>query len=281
MSEVATPAVKATIPYDASQALVFGTQAQRMLTGAQEYVIDSDDLLTMAGEDLLKIKALQKQVEDTRKTITDPLFKAKQAVDALFKGPATFLEQAESVLKKSMLTYTAEQERKAAAARAEAERLARIERERLAAIERQKQEDARKAEAEAQRLADAALAAIAAGDKDKANELSQQAHAQATAAETAQAEADATAQEAAVTTVTPIFNAPTRVAGISGRVTYVAQVDNLVQLVHAIAEGKAPIEAISANTTFLGQQARAFKKTGQLYPGVTVVAERGLSARAA
>lgn len=281
MSEVATPAVKATIPYDASAALVFGTQAQRMLVGAQEYVIDSDELLAMAGEDLQKVKGLRKQVEETRRTITDPLFRAKQAVDALFKGPDDFLDQAETILKRSMLDYTNERERKAAVARAEAERLARIERERLAEIERKQQEEARRAEAEAQRLADEARAAAAAGDTSKAVELEQQAQQQATVAETAQAEAHATAQEAAVTTVTPIFSAPPRVAGISGRVNYSAQVDDLLQLVHAIAEGKAPIEAISANTTFLGQQARAFKKAGPLYPGVTVIAERGLSARAA
>jgi hypothetical protein len=281
MTEVTTPAVKATIPYDASSALVFGKKAESFLQVASEYFIDSQELLVMAGEDLQKIKTLQKQVEDTRKTIADPLFRAKQAVDALFKGPADFLLQAEHTLKRTILTYTTEQERLAAAARAEAERLARVERERLAEIERQKQEAARAAEAEAQRLADEALAAIKAGDNAKAEELSQQAHAQAAAAETAQAEADASAQEAAVTTVTPMFTAPARVAGISGRVTYAAQVESLQQLVNAIAEGKAPIEAILPNTVFLGAQARAFKKAGPLYPGVTVVAERGLSARAA
>lgn len=281
MTEVATPAVKATIPYDASSALVFGKKAEGFLQVAAEYFIDSPELLTMAGEDLQRIKTLQKQVEDTRKSITDPLFRAKQAVDALFKGPADFLLRAENTLKKTILTYTAEQERLAAAARAEAERVARIERDRLAKIEAEKQAEARKAEEEAQRLAEAAAAAIAAGDADKANELSQKAHEQAAVAETAQAEADASAQEAAVTTVTPMFTAPARVSGISGRVTYAAQVDDLTALVKAIAEGKAPIEAISANTSFLGLQARAFKKVGPLYPGVTVVAERGLSARAA
>lgn len=281
MNTETTPALKATIPYDASSVVVFGNKAQRYLQAAEEYFIDSPELLTMAGEDLQKIKTLQKQVEETRKTIADPLFRAKQAVDALFKGPADFLLRAEQTLKKTILTYTTEQERIAAAARAEAERLARIERERLEAIEREKAQKARAAEAEAQRLAEESAAAIRAGDKAKADALSQQAHAQAAVAETAQAEADGAAQEAAVTTVMPIAQAPSRVTGISGRVTYSAQVDDLLLLVQAIAEGKAPVEAISANVSFLGQQARAFKKTGPLYPGVSVVAERGLSARAA
>jgi membrane protein involved in colicin uptake len=281
MNATTTPVLKATIPYDASAALVFGQQAQRMLTGAQEYVIDSDELLTMAGEDLQKIKTLQKQVEDTRKTITDPLFRAKQAVDALFKGPAEFLEQAEKVLKGSMLVYTREQERKAAAARAEAERQARIERERLAEIQRRQEAEARAAEERARKAREEAAAAEKAGDAAAAEAARQVVEQQAQVAEAAQANADATAQEAAVTTVTPIFSGPARVSGISGRVTYAAQVDDLLALVRAVAEGKAPVEAISANTTFLGQQARAFKKAGPLYPGVTVVAERGLSARAA
>jgi len=275
------PALKATIPYDASSAVVFGQQAQRMLATAQEYTIDSDELFAAAGEDLQRIKALQKSVEDTRKTIADPLFRAKQAVDALFKGPAEFLTQAEGVLKRSMLAYQTEQERIAAAARAEAERLARIERERLAEIERQKQEAARAAEEEARRLAAEAAAAAEAGNDEAAEALRQRAESQAANAEAAQAEADGASQEAAVITMPVAVAAPARVTGISGRVTYAAQVDNLLQLVHAIAEGKAPIEAIQANTVFLGAQARAFKKAGPLYPGVTVVAERGLSARAA
>jgi hypothetical protein len=58
-------------------------------------------------------------------------------------------------------------------------------------------------------------------------------------------------------------------------------VENLMSLVQAVAAGKAPVEALQANTTFLGQQARAFKKAGELYPGVTVIAESALSVRAA
>lgn len=281
MTEVATPAIKATIPYDASAALAFGQQAQRMLTGATEYVIDSDELLTMASEDLQSIKGLQKQVEDTRKTITDPLFRAKQAVDALFKGPAEYLVRAESAIKKAILRYTHEQERLAAQAKREADKAAQAERERLAETERAQQEAARTAEAEAQRLSDAALAAIAAGDSVKANELAHQSHTQAEIAESAQAAVNAIAQERAVTTVAPMFTAPRLAGGISGRTTYTAQVDDLKELVKAVADGHAPIECLAANTTFLGQQARAFKKAGQLYPGVTAIAERGIAARAA
>lgn len=261
------PALKASIPYDASSAVVFGQQAQRMLTAAEEYTIDSDDLFAAAGEDLQRIKALQKNVEDTRKTIADPLFRAKQAVDALFKGPAEFLTKAENVLKRSMLAYQTEQERKAAEARRIAEEAARVERERLAAEERARQQAAEKARHEAE-------AAAAAGDAAAAQEA-------AARAEQAEAEAEAVAQEAAVITMPVAVAAPARVTGISTRTTYSAQVDDLLELVKAVATGKAPIEALQPNTVFLGAQARAFKKAGPLYPGVTVVGDRGLSARAA
>jgi hypothetical protein len=63
--------------------------------------------------------------------------------------------------------------------------------------------------------------------------------------------------------------------------TYSAEVTNLLELVQAVAAGQAPLEALQAETKFLGAQARAFKKAGQLYPGVMAVAERSIAARAA
>lgn len=84
-----------------------------------------------------------------------------------------------------------------------------------------------------------------------------------------------------VVTAAPAVEAPAKVSGISGRMTFSAEVTDLMELVKAVAAGTAPIEAIQADTKFLGAQARAFKKAGQLYPGVMAVAERSISARAA
>jgi ribonuclease-3 len=105
--------------------------------------------------------------------------------------------------------------------------------------------------------------------------------AQQAAAEAAQAEANAAAQTAEVITIPVAAPAPAKVSGISGRVNYTAQVDDLMTLIKAVAEGKAPIQCVIADEKFLGAQARAFKKSGPLYPGVTAVAERSLSARSA
>lgn len=281
MSEATTPAVKATIPYDASAALVFGTQAKRWLTTAREYVIDSPDLATMAGADLQQIKALQQQVEATRRTITDPLFKAKQAVDALFKSPAQYLEQAESTLKKAILRWDNQQRAIAEAARRLAEQEAAAERARIATEEQRQREAAAAAEAESRRLAEAAAAAAAAGDAEKAAAMNALATQAADQAQGAQAAAESLEHERAVVTVQPATIAPAPVVGISSRTTYSATVTDLMALVQAIAAGRAPLEAIQANTVFLGQQARAFKRAGLLYPGVDCIAERGLAARAA
>ena len=67
-----------------------------------------------------------------------------------------------------------------------------------------------------------------------------------------------------VVTVVPEVEQASKGAGIRGRTTYAAHVEDLRALVKAVAEGKAPIEAIQADTKFLNAQARAFKKQGQL-----------------
>lgn len=256
-----------TIAYDASSAILLANKAQAAMTSAADYVIDSPTMFELASDDLKQVKALQKEVEDKRTSITGPLNQAVKAVNDLFRAPKEYLEKAENTLKRAMVTYTTEQERLAAEARAKAEAEARAERERLAAIEREQAEAARKAQAEAQ-------AAAAAGDAEAAAAVM-------AAAQAAQEQADIAAMTANVVTIAPTVEAPAKVSGISSRVTFSAEVANLMELVKAVAAGTAPIEAIQANNKFLGAQARAFKKPGQLYPGVMAVAEHSIAARAA
>lgn len=256
-----------TITYDASAALVLATSAQKALADATDYVIDSPTMFELASDDLKRVKGLQKEVEEKRTSITGPLNQAVKAVNDLFRAPKEYLDKAEATLKRSLVAYTTEQERLAAAARAQAEAEARAERERLAQQEREAQEAARRAEAEAQ-------AAAAAGDQEAAAKAIQEAQ-----AHTAQAEM--VAMTANVMTVAPVVEAPAKVAGISGRMTYSAEVIDLLALVKAVAAGAAPIECLQADTKFLGAQARAFKKAGQLFPGVVAKEERSIAARAA
>lgn len=256
-----------TVTYDPSAAIVLATKAQSALSGARDFVIDSPTMLELASEDLRSVKTLQKEVEEKRTSITGPLNQAVKAVNDLFRAPKEYLDQAETTLKRAIGTYTAEQQRLADESRRQAEALARAERERLAAIEREQQEAARRAQQEAQ-------AAAAAGDAEAA-------HAAQAAADEAAMRATSAAMTAQVLTMAPAVDAPAKVSGISSRTTYAAQVTDLMELVKAVAAGTAPIEALQADDKFLGAQARAFKKAGQLYPGVTVIAGTSIAARAA
>ena len=255
-----------TVTIDTSAAALLVIEAEKTLESAKDFLIDSPTMFELASEDLKRIKALQKQGEEKRTTITGPLNAALRATNDLFRSPKDYLEKAEATLKRSILTYTAEQEKIAAKARAEAEAVARAERERLAAIEQEKYEAAKKAQAEAQ-------AAALKGDSEAAEKAM-------AAAQQAEAEALALQMTQQVVTVAPAVEAQ-KVSGISGRVTYSAEVYDLKALIAAVAEGKAPIESLQADTKFLGAQARAFKKAGELYPGVASIASRGLAARAA
>ena len=219
-----------TVTYDASAAIVLATKAQNALTSASDFVIDSPTMFELASDDLKQVKALQKEVEEKRTSITGPLNQAVKAVNDLFRSPKEYLDKAEATLKRAMVTWTTEQERIAAEARAKAEAEARAERERLAAIEREQQEAARRAQEEAQ-------AAAAAGDQEAAA-------AAMAAAEAAELQAATAAMTAQVVTVAPAVEAPAKVTGISGRVTYSAEVTNLMELVQAVAAGQAPIECL-------------------------------------
>lgn len=64
-------------------------------------------------------------------------------------------------------------------------------------------------------------------------------------------------------------SAPEKAEGVSYRDVWGAEVTCLSELVKAVAEGKAPLGAIQANDTFLGQWARLTKGTESL-PGVKV-----------
>jgi hypothetical protein len=95
--------------------------------------ITTGDECEAAAEDLKSIKARQQALEEARTKITRPLLEAQRAVNALFKGPADMLAQAEQIVKRGILTYQAEEERKRREAEAAAAEAARKERAKLEA----------------------------------------------------------------------------------------------------------------------------------------------------
>ena len=272
---------KGIVEYDATSAMQLTQQSEAALSSARDLVIDSADMYQIAADELKEIKALQKRIEEKRTAITGPLNGVLKAVNDLFRAPAAFLTQAEAAVKKPMVEWMTEQERLAAVARREAEEKARRERERLADIQR-KADEAQRAAANASRRAHEEAQRLAReGDAEAAAVAQQEAQEQADVAEAAQSQADEAAFSAEIVTFAPAAEAQAKVSGISGRVTYSAHVDDLLALIKAVAAGTAPIQAICADEKFLGSQARAFKKAGDLYPGVSIRAERIISARSA
>jgi len=251
------------VAYDATSALTYGRQAKAMQDATAGLVIDSTDMLEMAAEDLRKVKQLQKDVEAARTSITGPLNQALSAVNALFRQPAEYLAGAERTLKVCIGTYQEEQRRIAAQAAAEAARRQAKEQARQAEIAQQAEEAVRLLRQQA----------METDDQEQLSLLVRQAEEQSFAAEAA-------AQLAQVVVSAPVAVAPAKVSGISGRQVYSAEVTDLRALLQAVLDGKAPLEAVQADMKFLGAQAKAFKKTGPLFPGVVATATNSISARA-
>jgi hypothetical protein len=270
-------ATKGQIEYDASAATAMSQQAQRQLA-ASEILIDSDALLEIAATDLHKVKALHHQVEEQRTAITGPLNQALRSINDLFRAPKSYLEQAERNLKAAILDYTSRRDAQMAQARAESEQASRAERQQMAAQQLDWLARAEEASHAASSAESQALAARRRGQHTAAHEADHSAQSYREQAERARAEAAALAQTAAVITCAPHATPLLQPPGISARVTYTAVVTDLPALVEAVAQGRAPAGCLQADQRFLSAHARAAKRTGALYPGVEVHAERGLAA---
>lgn len=299
---------KGQLQYDASAALVLTNQAQNALTEAKEFIIDSADMYGFAAQDLQKVMALKKRVEETRTNITGPLNQAVKAINDLFRPAKTYLEDAEASIKHGMLTWSTEQERIAAEARRVAEAAAQLERERLAKEQAEQERIAREAVEAAQQAQREALAAQQAQEQaqrdaeaaalrgDQAAQLAaeqvqlaaQQAQTnaeaeaaqQAAAAHQAASEASATAQTAEVLSMPVAVVAPAKVSGISTSKTMDFEVTDLHALICHVAENPRLIGLLVPDAVKLRAQVRATGMHTNL-PGVRVFEKRTVSARSA
>lgn len=284
--------------------------ADSALRMAQTFVIATEDDYQLAGEELASIKGRINKLEATRTGITGPMNKALTAINALFKGPMETLKSAETSVKTSMLTYHAEQERKAAEARRVAEAAAEAERQRLAeearkveqaaAVERQRIADeaakvAAAAKAEQDRLAKEAAAAAAAGNAAAAAEAERaaaasrlQADLDAQQAKQRDQEAEQRASESAAATRASmaVISAPvtststTKASGTSVRNSVEYEVTSLLSLVKHIAENPALINLVMEDSVKLRAYVRGLGLNTNL-PGVRVYEKRSMSAKAA
>lgn len=102
-----------------------------ILETAQSFVIDSPVMYEMAADELKTIKGQFKALEEKRKAITGPMDTAKKQVMDLFRKPLEALEQAENLIKRTMLAYQQEQRRLEVEAQRKINEAAEIERKRM------------------------------------------------------------------------------------------------------------------------------------------------------
>lgn len=222
--------------------LAAGTLALLSGTGTNIQVsVNSPEDYASAADELSKIKAVAKQIDEQRKELTKPIDKEKQRVMDYVRPFTDALTRAESAFKSALINYDNEQERKRRLAEAsEAERL------------RKEQE---KIEARAEK-------AEASGKTEKADALREIASTNVYSA------------PAAIATAEPL-----KVSGLSSRKVFSAEVTDLMTLVKAVAAGTVPIKALSADMTFLNKMAAALKDEYD-YPGTKLVIGTSMASRA-
>ena len=205
---------------------------------AARIVVKDEGSYVAAAETLKEISRMEKLITEHHKPIKQAAKNAHTIAVAAEKKFLDPLTKAKNVIRNSLVCWTTEQER----IRQETER-------------KQREEAQRKEEEER-------LAAAAEAEKQGRSE----------------AEVDLildTPEPVAPVAVTPSY---TKVAGVSTRETWKAEVIDMKQLCRAIVEGKAPVEAVSPNMPVLNSMARKSKADLEI-PGVKAIKETGVSAR--
>lgn len=238
------------------------TEANSTLSVAKSITIDSPAMYAAAARELQELKGRAKALDERRKEITRPLDEAKKAILDLFRAPLAVLEEAEGVLKRSIITWDAEQERLRKIEEARLREEARKERERLEAEARKAEEAARKKAEELQRKA---AAEAAAGNAAKAAALADKA---AAVVDNAGEKAAALQQQAAVVQAPTVVREQQKVAGISMRTRWLARVVN-ADLV--------PREYLVPNEQALNKIAEATKGSIKI-PGVEIYGKSEVAA---
>lgn len=250
-----------------------GRETTSTLAVARATEIDSPELYELAAEDLKRVKARFKELETQRKAITKPLDEAKEKVMALFRAPLDQLSQAEATLKRNMLAFTTAEKKRADEEQARIAREAAAEQARIAAAARNKEREAA-ALLQAAQDAQAAQAAMGGQDPKSAAEDVE------TLAQAAQAasEAQALAQAASVMTVPVVAPARSRVAGLSARVLWDAELTDIVALCRHIAENPEMCDLVQLNAQTARQMAGAMKQNLNI-PGIKAVSRESLASR--
>lgn len=228
--------------------------ADRALATANELVIDSQEMADAAAEELRAIARRKDDLDKQRKSITGPLDVAKKNIMDLFRRPVERLEQAEGVLKRSLLGWTTEQRRL-----------------------REAEEARRRAEAEAEQRR---LAEIAAAQRAEAERLAAAAAQDPTlfpAVEAAQAAAETT--EVMAQMVVPAAPAPVaKVEGVSTRKTLQYEVTDMLAYVRHVAATPHLLATLAIAPTEMRAAVRLAGVDAKI-PGVRVYEEESVATR--
>ncbi len=307
-------------PHIPQEALLEATAAQQVLTKALSYPVPTTPAeYEQAANELMAIKARAKTVEEWFERLKKPIREAAKGIDAFFKTPRENLEQAETAIKEAMKTYNKRQEAirleaerlaaEAAAkekARLEAEAAkveaaARIKRETEEAKAREKREKeeaaaqaARDAENERARLIEEqGRAADAARIRQEAERAEAERRANAEEAEARRIEAaeeservrlarvESTRAAAAAMPSAPVVSgAKAKVAGISSRETWSAELVDFKALIAAAHNGDSlALTFLTFNQSAANKVASAVKG-GLSVPGVRAVVDTNIAAKA-
>lgn len=224
-------------------------EPRMFLMQAKALVITNNEENTLAADDLKRIKAKAKELDEQRKALTKPLDDQKKEVMEFYRPATEFLTEAEKILKGAMAKYNAEQER-----------IAAVERAREAARVAEEQQRLRR---EAVELAAKAQEAAKAGDTD--------------AAFLAQVEAEEKLAVAEIVTAAPVAE-QTKQSGISYRSTWSAEVTNIVELCQFVAANPNMAHLVEANLTELRKMAVAMRENLNI-PGVKAVENKTVAVR--
>lgn len=229
------------VQIDAPTVEVLTAEIEPVKQRAAVMIIADADSYRGAANELKAIKSKAKQLDEQRKSLTAPLDDLKKRIMDLFRGPLDMLTQAESSIKRAMITYEDDQER-----------IRREEEARIREEQRKEQERLRKLAEENERKA---AEARESGNDAKAAQYEARAEEQITRAQT-------------TPTAVVLADARPKVAGISTIEVWHARVTDAAQI---------PRDYMIPNLDALEKIAKATKGTINI-PGVEFYAEKTMRA---
>lgn len=222
-------------------------EARQLSAVTQSMVVVTHEEYLLAGENFKEIGKKIQLVKERFKPSKDAAFKAHKEICALEKSVLDPIMDAESYLKRKIISWESEQrriEREAAIkAQRDAEEVARRERER---IEKERAEQAKKDEEERLKVAEQLKKM---GFEEEAKEVE----------EIKQVEQVILPEEVPVIVAQPVEKIE-RVKGVGIRTKHEAEVYDFMALIKAVAEGRQPTKCLLINQKFLNDQANSLKE---------------------